>query len=292
MAGLLAETRVSHLTLATGDVERLAEWYTETLGLVVHGREAGMVRLGGPDGEGFLTLAHLPGAQRQTQGRVGQKALVTGLYHFAILLPSRAALGQELGHLVEIGAAVSGASDHRVSEALYLSDPDGNGVEVTSDRPRTDWRWQDGLVTMTVDPLDLRGLLAEAGTMGKAWAGVPPGTRLGHVHLRVRDLEAAAAFYQDVLGFEATARYPGALFVAAGGYHHHFGLNTWESRNAPTPPPDAEGLRNVTIMLPDSAGLAAVAERLRDNNWKFTDRDGVLTVRDPSENTLRLAVNL
>lgn len=273
------ETRVSHLTLATGDVEQLTEFYTQTLGLMVQGREADAVYLGGPDGAAFLTLASVRGAQ-------GQPPFTTGLYHFALLLPSRAALGQMLRHLVEVGASLSGASDHRVSEALYLNDPDGNGVELTRDRPRAEWPWQDGQVGMTVDPLDLRGLLADASAA--QWTGVPPGTRLGHVHLRVRDLDATARFYEHVLGFGVTARYKGALFVSAGGYHHHFGLNTWESKGAPAPPPNAEGLRSVTILLPDGAGLETLAGRLRESGWFFTEDEGTLTVRDPSENVLRL----
>jgi len=279
---LPAETRVSHLTLATGDLERLAAFYTQTLGLTVHGQEANRVHLGGPDGAAFLTLAGEEGAR-------AQPLFATGLYHFALLLPSRAVLGQMLEHLIKTGWSLSGASDHGVSEALYLNDPDGNGVELTHDRPRAEWAWRGGLVGMTVDPLDLRGLLAEANGSVAQWAIVPPGTRLGHIHLRVRDLDAAAAFYQDALGFDATARYNGALFVSAGGYHHHFGLNTWESRGAPPLPSDAQGLRDVTVLLPDSAGVEALAGRLRNGNWKFTREQGALTVRDPSQNVLRIA---
>lgn len=278
---LPAETRISHLTLATSDSTRLARWYTQALGLTVHGQDEHEVQMGGPDGPVFLTLVEQRGAQRQPP-------FTTGLYHFAILLPSRLALGQSLAHLVQARVSLSGASDHGVSEAVYLNDPDGNGIELTRDRPRAEWQWRDGLVGMTVDPLDLRGLLAEASAEGAPWAGMARGTMLGHAHLRVRDLDETARFYQDVLGFDATARLHGALFVSAGGYHHHFGLNTWESRNAPPLPPDAEGLREVTITLPDRAGLEEAASRLRANNWEFLEEEGQIIVRDPSANVLRI----
>lgn len=281
---LPAETYVSHLTLATGDLARLTAFYTQILGLTVHSQSAEAGHLGGPDGAAFLTLLSERGAR-------AQPPLATGLYHFAILLPSRLALAQMLAHLIQTGTALSGASDHRVSEALYLNDPDGNGVELTRDRPRAEWPWRNGLVGITVDPLDLHRLLAQGNAAHEAWAGVPPGTRLGHVHLRVRDLDATARFYQDVLGFDATARYPGALFVSAGGYHHHFGLNIWESRGAPPLPPDAEGLRDVMISLPDSASLEALAGRLRASNWEFTQENKTLALRDPSANVLRAAVD-
>lgn len=278
------QTHISHLTLATARLEKLTAWYTNTLGLTIHAQNADHAHLGGPDGAAFLTLAREADAQPPP-------AFATGLYHFAILLPTRLALAQTLAHLVQTNASLSGASDHAVSEALYLNDPDGNGVEVTRDRSRSEWQWQGGLVGITVDPLDLRGLLALARAANEPWAGMPPGTTLGHVHLRVRDLGETAAFYQSLLGFDATARYPGALFVSAGGYHHHFGLNTWQSRGAPAPPPQSEGLRDVTITLPTRQDVQALAARLRDGSWEFVPgEEGQIAVLDPSGHRLHIKV--
>ncbi len=279
---LPSQTHISHLTLATGRLERLTAFYTQTLGLTIHGQSTSKVHLGAPGGAAFLTLAHEAGAQ-------AQPPYATGLYHFALLLPSRLALAQTLAHLIQVGAALSGASDHAVSEALYLNDPDGNGIELTRDRPRAEWQWRNGLVGVTVDPLNLRGLLAEASAAGAPWAGLPPGTTLGHVHLRVRDLGDTARFYQDLLGFDTTAHYPGALFVSAGGYHHHFGLNTWQSRGAPAPPANAEGLRDVTITLPTREDADILAGRLRVGGWAFTKDAGEMSTSDPSGNKLRIA---
>lgn len=172
----------------------------------------------------------------------------TGLYHFAILVPSRAALGRSLRRLAEQRWPISGAADHLVSEALYLNDPDGLGIEIYRDRPRESWRTSEtGELAMATDPLDLQAVHDEPGA-ASAWAGLEPGTVMGHVHLHVSHLDTAEAFYGGRIGLEATVRgYPGALFMAAGGYHHHLGLNTWVGVGAPPPPANAVGLRSFTI---------------------------------------------
>ena len=187
----------------------------------------------------------------------------TGLFHLALLVPSRADLARALNRVTAAGHRFTGASDHLVSEALYLDDPEGNGIEIYRDRPRGEWEREDGGdLKMATLPLDLEGVLDSA-PRGDTGDGMAPGTRLGHVHLQVAEIEAAEAFYVAALGFEPTVRrYPGALFVSAGGYHHHIGLNTWAGRGAPPPPAGARGLTWFTIVLPDDAALEAVRTSL------------------------------
>jgi catechol 2,3-dioxygenase len=171
-----------------------------------------------------------------------------GLYHFAILVPSRAALGRSLRRLTDKQWPISGAADHLVSEALYLDDPDGLGIEIYRDRPRDEWRVaSNGQIAMATDPLDLQGVHDEPGAE-TPWQGLEASTVIGHVHLHVPHLDTAEAFYCGRIGFEPMVRgYPGALFVAAGGYHHHLGLNTWVGVGAPLPPENAVGLRGFTV---------------------------------------------
>jgi catechol 2,3-dioxygenase len=200
-----------------------------------------------------------------------------GLYHFAILLPDRAALGRFVEHLAEIGAR-AGASDHLVSEALYLRDPDGLGIEVYADRPRSTWRAADRQIVMATEPLDLTSVVAAA--KGERWTGMPAGTRMGHVHLHVGDLEGASAFYHGALGLDRMVwSYPGALFLAAGGYHHHLGLNTWAGAGArPAGDGDAR-LIEWRMLLPASDVAAARASvegagyavRGTDEGWRAAD---------------------
>jgi catechol 2,3-dioxygenase len=193
-----------------------------------------------------------------------------GLYHFAILLPDRAALGRFVSHLAAIGE-YSGMADHLVSEALYLTDPDGLGIEVYADRPRSAWRAENNQLAMTSMPLDVNSLIAEAGE--EPWTGAPPGTVLGHVHLYVRDLDHAAAFYHEGLGFDKVVwSYPGALFMSAGGYHHHLGTNTWAA-GAPLAAEDEARLIEWEIVLPDSPSVGRVGENLEARGFGV-ERDG------------------
>ena len=182
-----------------------------------------------------------------------------GLYHFAILLPDRAALGRFVTHLGSLGVH-AGSADHAVSEAIYLSDPDGLGIEVYADRPRAAWRSDSTRqLFMTTAPLDVRGVMAAAG--GAAWTGMPPGTTIGHVHLHVGDLGAAEAFYHRALGFDKVVwNYPGALFLSAGGYHHHLGTNTWSAG----PPADERHARLLSwdLVVPRRADAEAAARSL------------------------------
>jgi catechol 2,3-dioxygenase len=274
-------TRLGVVTLRVADLDRSIRFYQEVIGLRLAGRDGDSATLG-VDGAGLLVLRALPGARP-----VPQRA--TGLFHVAILLPSQADLGHALQRMIAASVPV-GQGDHLVSEALYLSDPDGNGIEVYRDRPRSEWRWEGGQVHMATDPVDLRGLLLAAERAGTPGADAPAGTTIGHVHLKVADLGQARAFFHDLLGFNVIAQMPGALFVSAGGYHHHFGLNTWQSRGAAPTPEGAAGLVSYTIVLPDAEALARVLARLDAGTVAYTREAGQMLLRDPWDNQLVLAI--
>ena len=245
------ETQMGPVTLRVASLERSAEFYEQVLGFrPVPGASAGTLErsadsqvLGSEDGTPLLTLLERPGARPMPRR-------ASGLYHFAILLPTRAELGRALRRLADAGIEV-GSADHLVSEALYISDPDGNGIEIYRDRPRSAWKWNGSTVQMAVDPLDLQGLLAEAAREPRPGTGLPAGTRMGHVHLQVSDIAQALAFYQGLLGFELTAQMQGAAFISAGKYHHHLGLNTWQSRGAPPAPAGTAGLESLVVEVPN-----------------------------------------
>jgi catechol 2,3-dioxygenase len=269
--------------LIAGDIDALTTFWSRVVGLEVIERTASLSRRGA-GGEALVELEAGPGAP-VPPGRA------TGLFHLALLVPGRADLARTLHRVARAGWGFSGAADHLVSEALYLEDPEGNGIEVYRDRPRDEWRrTADGELEMATLPLDVDGVLAALpGEPGDA--GMPDGTVMGHVHLRVSDIGAADDFYAGALGFEPTVRgYPGALFVAAGGYHHHLGLNTWGSRGASAPPPGARGLARYRIDLPDAASLDAAAARLADAGHAVTRRDDGVLAADPAGNGLLLAV--
>jgi catechol 2,3-dioxygenase len=271
------QTTVGAVRLTVADMERTREFYERAVGLRPFGDSGEVVRLGGCEAP-VVELVGRPDAPPRPRG-------TTGLFHLAILLPDRAELAQALRRVAEAGWRLSGASDHLVSEALYLQDPEGNGIEIYRDRPRAQWRRVDGELQMATLPLDLDSLLGEAGGSDPQGDGASPHARLGHVHLQVADLDAAEAFYAGVLGFDVTVRsYPGALFVSAGGYHHHIGLNTWAGEGAPAPPPDALGLRWFELVIPERAQLDRLTQRLRDGGHETEpEGDGVLTA-DPAGN--------
>jgi catechol 2,3-dioxygenase len=275
-------TQIGPVALAVANLERSLAFYTDAMGFAPLERGDATATLGAGETP-LLLLAEAPGA-RAFPGHG-----VTGLYHFAILVPTRADLGRWLRHWLEAGYGLPGQGDHLVSEALYLSDPDGNGIEVYRDRPRAEWTWAGGTVRMAADPVDIRGVLAEATEHPEAWSGLAAGTRIGHVHLQVGDIARARAFYHDILGFDVTAEMPGALFVSAGGYHHHLGMNTWQSRGAGPAPVGTAGLRFYAIELPNAAARDAVVARLTAAGIDHTVSNGVVTVRDPWRNVIVLA---
>ncbi|HKV83738.1 MAG TPA: VOC family protein [Ktedonobacterales bacterium] len=270
----------AHLTVA--DLPRALAFYRDILGFTAVETATGSVTLS-PNGATapILTLTEIAGARPKPPR-------TTGLYHVAILLPTRLDLGRTLRRLVESDYPLQGASDHLVSEALYLADPDGNGLEIYRDRPREQWRFSGDQIAMDSLPLDLRALLREALADGQEWAGIAPGTRIGHVHLQVADLDRAISFYRDTLGFDLMARMGNsAAFLSAGGYHHHIGLNTWGTAGAPQAPADAVGLRSFDILLPDSADFPAVANRVGAG----VTSAGAFETRDPSGTVARLLTN-
>ncbi|MBF6589583.1 MAG: VOC family protein [Ktedonobacterales bacterium] len=271
-------TRVGLVALTVADLDRAVTFYTDALGFGALARDEATATLG-VAGTPLLLLSARPGAQPA-------RALATGLYHFAILVPSRVDLARTLRHWLELGYPMPGQADHLVSEALYLSDPDGNGIEIYQDRPRETWAWGQGQVRMAADPLDVPGLLAEADQREVPWTGLPTGTRIGHIHLQVSDLAQAEAFYHGVLGFAITARMPGALFLSAGGYHHHLGLNTWRSRGAGPAPAGTAGLRFFTLELPDEGARAAVLARLAAAGFATTAAGEASAIRDSDGITL------
>jgi len=242
LAPLPPDTRLGRIRLRVSDLPRAVQFYSEVLGFNVAADDGGTAVLGAGDDTALLILHSAPGAPPRPAG-------TTGLFHMAFLLPDRIELGSMIRRVRDAGVTFEGFADHNVSEAAYLTDPDGNGIELYADRSRDVWHSVDGPVYMTTEPLDVEGLLAAA---RRAAPELPSGTTLGHVHLRVSTLEAAEAFYVDRLGMEVTTRrYPGALFFAAGGYHHHVGVNVWGGVGLPQAPPGSPGLLSFEIVVPD-----------------------------------------
>jgi catechol 2,3-dioxygenase len=261
------DTHMGLVELSVSDLERSLAYWQDAIGLRLLSRENGAVELGADTP--LVRLVAEPGA-RSAHG-------FTGLFHVALLVPDRRSLGRFFAHTAREQIPLTGLSDHVVSEAIYLRDPDYHGIEVYADRPREQW---EGRVsqTMTTIPLDTDSLLAEAGDAG--FDGLPDGTTVGHVHLCVRDVDEMVGFYRDKLGLALMAQGgQQAAFLSAGGYHHHLGGNTWETRGAPPAPEGTARLLRFTIVLPNGAEMERVAERI-----------GGTEVRDPSGNPLVLAV--
>ncbi|MFN7101641.1 MAG: VOC family protein [Pseudorhizobium sp.] len=233
-----SKTGIGKVTLTVNDFDRVSGFYQDAVGLHLLRGDASTAELG-VDGDTLLELRRDTAARRRSPREAG-------LFHTAFLLPSRADLGRWIKHAMNSEAPVVGASDHGVSEALYLSDPEGNGVEIYADRPVLSWQWKDGLVNMPSDPLDIDALVDASG--GEEWNGFPGGATVGHVHLQVGAIPTAEAFYRDVLGFAVTSRYPGGTFYAADGYHHHLATNIWNSRGAGPRTYPSTGLANVEIV--------------------------------------------
>lgn len=274
------KTTTGAVALTVADLSRSVEFYRSGLGMQVHLEMEGTAYLGA-GGQDLLVLSVQPGAQ-PVQG-------VTGLYHFALLLPSRQELARMVRHLQAAQIQLTGTVDHAVSEAVYLADPDGHGIEISWDRPRDVWQVRNGVVKIASDELDMKSLLAEGEEGWLEWEGLHPETVIGHVHLHVADLAAAERFYTEALGMQVTARYgKAALFVSAGGYHHHIGLNTWAGEGAPAPPPDAARLLWAEIRFPDEAALAEAVERVAAAGVALESRDGGWLAHDPSGNALLL----
>jgi catechol 2,3-dioxygenase len=280
MSALDPATSVGRVALTVADLARARTFYERVVGLRTPAHDGERASLG-PAAGGPPLVELLGDANAPTP-----PARACGLFHLALLLPSRLELARALRRIVASGWPLSGASDHLVSEALYLSDPEGNGIEIYRDRPREEWRRRDGELEMATLPLDLQELAGEL-RGGEATDAGMTDARIGHVHLRVADLAAAERFYADALGFEVTVRsYPGALFVAAGGYHHHVGLNTWSSAGGPPRPPGTRGLHHVELLTPRPG---KVAERAAAAGYATREWDDGALVTDPFGNDVLLS---
>ncbi len=275
-------TTVGAVHLTVSDLARSLGYYREAIGLDVIANSEGRASLGAGERE-LLVLVEEAGA-RPGLG-------YTGLFHFALLVPERVDLARWLAHAGRDRVPLVGLSDHYVSEALYLSDPDGHGIEVYRDRPRDVWEGQVD-ARLTTQPLDVADLLGalEGPPASEPFEGLPEGTVMGHVHLRVASIPETVEFYRDVLGFELMAQLgPQAAFLSAGGYHHRVGANTWESFGAAPPPPGTAALRHATIVLPDSTERDRVLGRLDEAGHAVEESGDGPLVRDPSGNALVLA---
>jgi catechol 2,3-dioxygenase len=263
---------LGRVRLRIANLERSLEFYAGRMGLHVREQDDRSAQLAAaPGAPPIISLQQLPGTLPRPEYAIG-------LYHFAILFPNRSLLGQKVLDLLDAKWPFTGFADHGVSEAAYLSDPDGNGVELYSDRPRADWPGRSDSITMYTRPLDLNNLFAAAADADLALTNR---TRMGHIHLHVSNLERARQFYQDVVGFEVTNdEFPGALFLAAGGYHHHLGTNTWARRTAD---PDAAGLLDWLLHVPGDEAKSLLRQRLEtggvviepaSEGWRVSDPDG------------------
>ncbi|ASF40674.1 glyoxalase [Halobacillus halophilus] len=273
-------TYVGTVELNVQQLTRSIQFYTDVIGLRVIEQTEHKAVLSADGTRALLTIEQ--SSFFQPKGKS-----TAGLYHFALLLPDRLSLAKVYKHLADRGIRL-GAADHLVSEALYLNDPDGNGIEIYRDRPSKTWTWHDGKVAMTVDPLDSKGILAELN--GDQWEGLPADTIIGHVHLHVHDLDQARHFYCDGLGFEITSdQLNQALFLSSNGYHHHLGLNTWQGTDAPPASDQNAGLKQYTLLFPDQAKRDQAVQRLKELGYGSETVDEQLITSDPSGNRVILA---
>lgn len=274
-------TTIGVVTLSIANLERSLTYYQHHIGLALLARAGDTATLG-VGTTPLLRLREVPNA------RIVRRA--TGLYHFALRVPSRRDLARVIQHLWATATPIGGASDHLVSEALYLSDPDGHGIEIYRDRPRSAWYDAQGAFRMDTVRLDVEDVLRELSADEPAWDGLAAGTDMGHIHLQVADVAAAERFYAGVLGFERMTTYPSASFISAGGYHHHIGLNSWAGVGVPAPPEHAARLLQYEICLPTTAALEAVVERVRAAHVPLDEQGAGWEVRDPSHNLVLLRV--
>lgn len=270
------------VVLRVNDLEKMTNFYKEAIGLAVLETQGKSVVLGSEsDKEPLVELIEIPKASSRT--------LTTGLYHLALLLPTRGDLGAMLYHLVTHKYGLSGASDHGYSEALYLNDPEGNGIEIYCDKPMAEWDIRpDGRIEGITAAMDTETVVK---SMTKLFDGIPPGTKMGHVHLTVHDLESTQEFYEKVLGIVLKSDFFGqAKFFASGNYHHHIGSNVWAGKNLPKPSESQTGLAYYTWVLPNHAELAALKDRLENNKVPVVIQEDTLIFKDNSGITIHTSV--
>lgn len=277
-----ADMKMGIVSLIVADLERSLAFYQRILGCTLLARSGGIATLGNE--RPLLILNERPDA-------FPRPGATTGLYHVAFLLPGRTDLACALRHLLVSGYPPSSLQDHGISEAIYLSDPDGNGIELYRDRPRSAWPWQGGKLEAAEPSIQLQSesLLAELDGTAYQWHGLPPFTCIGHVHLQVADLAQSAVFYQGVLGLaESITGMSGACFFAAGGYHHHIGCNVWASLGAPPPPDDAPGLHFFTLVLPQQADVMSLVALITAAGREVVPYGHAYLLRDPAQNRIVL----
>lgn len=273
-------TFVELVELKVVDLKRSLEFYENIIGFKILEQQAEKIYLTA-DGETALLSIEQPANILPTRQKTA------GLYHYALLLPTRADLGAILRHFAEINIRI-GAGDHLVSEALYLNDPDGNGIEIYSDRPDSEWKWDNEYVEMATLQIDAQSILAEGAST--PWNGLPSGTVMGHIHLHVGELDATKKFYQ-ALGFDVmTPNYPGALFMGAGKYHHHIGLNTWAGVGAPPTPENVVGLKAFTVIYPTNEELQTAITNVQEIGSDVSRDNGIFIAQDPSQNKIKLTI--
>ena len=272
---------IGAVSLKTRNLEALAAFYGEALGLSVMRREDRGATLGA-GGVPLVELELQPAARPDDPREAG-------LYHTALLMPTRADLARWLHHVARRKVALTGASDHAVSEAFYLDDPDGNGVEVYCDRPAESWEWTGDDLRITTDPLDIDAILREV-PANSSYLGAPDGLRIGHVHLRVGEVGRAEAFYRDGLGLDVTRRRHGASFMSSGRYHHHIAANVWHSAGAAVRDPDRAGLSLLVLEAADANTLAEIRARLARGGIPFRESSAGIETSDPWGTRLRIAL--
>jgi len=265
MGTLSSDTHIGRVRLRVGDLERSLAFYRGVLGIQVTQEEGSTVTLAD-----LIVLDEHPGITRRPL-----RPVTTGLYHVALLVPNRRELGRSLLGLRQARYPLRGMSDHAVSESLYLDDPDGNGLEIYADRPRSAWPVRDGVVQMTVDPMDVEAVIAAGKVRPEPWTGLPPETVVGHVHFTVSDLEPAVAFYRGVIGFDVMMSIPALVAVSAGGYHHHLNLNTWAGERAPRDSDSVAGLSGWELRVPDGSARKALIERVAATGASSSSSNGV-----------------
>jgi catechol 2,3-dioxygenase len=275
-------TFVGHVKIKVQHLERSIKFYEEVLGFNILERTPSSVRLTTDGKTSILSL-------EQPENVVPKQRRTTGLYHFAILLPERSDLANIVIHFRENGIRFA-ASDHLVSEALYLNDPDGNGIEIYRDRDPSGWNWVDHEVEMTTIPLDMENVLTSQ-VAGKSWEGMPEGTVMGHIHLHVAELVKTEEFYVKGLGFDVVNRYGGqALFLSNAKYHHHVAVNLWNGSGAPKPAENSVGLKSFTLIYTDENVRQEAIDHLKKVGAVVTEENHIFVTQDPSGNTIELAV--
>ncbi|ANU14998.1 Glyoxalase family protein [Planococcus halocryophilus Or1] len=274
-------THVGEVGLKVVNLLKMKKFYENVIGFEVISEEEDKVSLG--VGSEVLVELEVVEGLTQKQGRYA------GLYHFAILLPSRESLGKMLVHLHQQGIQL-GSADHLVSEALYLSDPEGNGIEIYQDRKPELWNWSNDEVSMAVDPIDAQGLVDEAQKSSEPWNGLPAETVIGHIHLHMSNLDEAKDFYVNGLGLAVVSSLGGqAIFLADQKYHHHIGMNVWNGVGIPALPEKEAGLHYYTLVM-ENENRNKIAKNLRSIGTEIVHRDDYWEVKDPSGNSVRLCV--